>query len=99
LIDGQQRLTTIYILLFYFDDVANMLYGENKKFNIEYETRENSKTFLKSIQSITKQNESNINYYYMSNAYLIIKEWFENAPTRNVNFFTTLITMVRNRKK
>ena len=27
LIDGQQRLTTIYILLSYFDDIGNMLYG------------------------------------------------------------------------
>jgi uncharacterized protein with ParB-like and HNH nuclease domain len=93
LIDGQQRLTTIYILLSYFGDVAIMLYGKNKKFNIEYATRGNSETFLESIQNIKEEDESNIDYYYMSKAFLIIQEWFKNNPTRKVNFFTTLTTI------
>ena len=93
LIDGQQRLTTIYIILSYFGDVAIMLYGKNKKFNIEYATRGNSETFLESIQNIKEEDESNIDYYYMSKAFLIIQEWFKNNPTRKVNFFTTLTTI------
>jgi len=90
LIDGQQRLTTIYILLSYFDDVGTMLYGENKKFSIEYNTRKDSKNFLEKIKETYQKDESNIDYYYMSQAFLIIKNWFDSNPTRKVNFFNTL---------
>lgn len=91
LIDGQQRLTTIYIILSYFDDVAKMLYDNNNKFTIEYETREDSKLFLEKVVNTIKKNETNIDYYHMSQAFLIIKEWFTNHPNIKVDFFNTLI--------
>lgn len=90
LIDGQQRLTTIYILLSYLDDVGIMLYGQNKKYSIEYTTRKDSKNFLENIKDTTQSEDSNIDYYYMSKSFLIIKEWFEKYPTRKVNFFNSL---------
>lgn len=90
LIDGQQRLTTIYIILSYFDEVAKMLYGNNNKFTIEYETREDSKSFLETIVNTNKKDESNIDYYHMSQAFLIIKDWFDKHSNIKVDFFNTL---------
>jgi len=66
LIDGQQRLTTIYIILSFLN---------RKKFSIHFETRERSKEFLKNLSS--EINEDNIDFYYISHAYRYIKDWFE----------------------
>lgn len=66
LIDGQQRLTTIYIILCYL---------QRKRYDIEFETREKSKEFL---QNIDLSNTSNIDFYFIGQAYLTIKEWFEH---------------------
>ena len=88
LIDGQQRLTTIFLILSYLK-----LYMEDlgyKNFNIEYETREKSQEFLETIKDIKNIDETNVDYYYMSKAFLIIKDWFEENPTRKMNFFNTL---------
>jgi uncharacterized protein with ParB-like and HNH nuclease domain len=66
LIDGQQRLTTIYIILYYL---------EKKKFSIEFETRKTSKLFLENISEVI--NNENIDFHHISNAYIKVKEWFE----------------------
>lgn len=70
-LDGQQRLTTIYILLSYlkeFDDEINL-------FGLEYETRPNSGVFLRSLTN--ELNEENPDYYHISQAYNLITNWFE----------------------
>ncbi|MCF8302358.1 MAG: DUF262 domain-containing protein [Bacteroidales bacterium] len=66
LIDGQQRLTTIYIILSYLN---------RKKFAIQFETRERSKEFLENLSD--EINEENIDFYHISHAYRYIKEWFK----------------------
>lgn len=66
LIDGQQRLTTIYIILSYLD---------KKRFSIEFETREKSKTFLENISE--EINNENIDFHHISKALLYIKKWFD----------------------
>ena len=66
LIDGQQRLTTIYIILYFL---------HKKRFSIEFETREKSKEFLNNISD--EINNENIDFYHISKAYIEIKEWFE----------------------
>ncbi len=83
LIDGQQRLTTIFIILYYLD---------KKKFSIEFETRKESKTFLKNISVETK--DKNIDFHHIYNAFVIIKEWFEkkelNEATIKDEFYINL---------
>jgi uncharacterized protein with ParB-like and HNH nuclease domain len=89
LIDGQQRITTICLILSYLD-----IYMKRYKYQpitIEYETRKESKKFLENIQNIEKIDETNVDYYYMSKAYFYIKEWFEKYPEREIDFFNTLI--------
>ena len=88
LIDGQQRITTIYLLLSYFK--LYMEESEYEKFTIEYDTRVDSKKFLEKIRDIDSIDESNVDYYYMSRAYLYIKKYFKNNPSRKMNFFNTL---------
>lgn len=100
-VDGQQRLTTIFILLSYLSTKGD--YGiPADLFSIEYETREkedcSSKDFLQDITSITEINKTNIDFYRMSDAFLIIKKWFEeNKPTIG-KFVDTLISYEPNEK-
>lgn len=76
-IDGQQRLTTIYLILNYL----NQGYIENRRkklFNLEYETREGSADFLKTKLSENYIDDSNIDYLFISKAYHTISKWFSN---------------------
>jgi uncharacterized protein with ParB-like and HNH nuclease domain len=74
-IDGQQRLTTIYLILHYL----NQGYVESRRrklFNLEYETRENSSDFLKTKLSTDFIDDSNIDFLFISKAYQAISKWF-----------------------
>lgn len=74
-IDGQQRLTTIYLILHYL----NQDFVETKRdklFSLEYETRKDSHHFLLSL-NFEKSND-NIDFFYISQAYKTISDWFDN---------------------
>ncbi|MFK7032553.1 DUF262 domain-containing protein [Flavobacterium oreochromis] len=73
-IDGQQRLTTIYIILTYLKDVA-AIFGKGK-YELTYETRPDSEEYLTNICE-TKSNE-NVDYFHIYNAYKAVEEWFGN---------------------
>lgn len=76
-IDGQQRLTTIYLILHYL----NQDFKENKRdkiFGLNYETRPNSGYFLKNLEDNQEVKEENIDFYYISKAYIAISKWFED---------------------
>lgn len=96
LIDGQQRLTTIYILL-------KFLQTENI-YKIEYETREKSEEFLENINNIHQENINNLDFLFMKNAYETIKEWFEitskieETGALKARFSTLLLDNKRNVK-
>lgn len=71
-IDGQQRLTTLYLLWKY-------LQPDEPTYDFEFE-RDNQnerKNFLNS--KIEALNDSNIDFYYISRAYLTIIEWFHDV--------------------
>lgn len=72
-IDGQQRLTTAYLILYYL----NQDYVEKKRdklFQLDYETRPDSKAFLQHPEEDTS---SCIDFYYIHQAYSTIETWFE----------------------
>lgn len=79
-IDGQQRLTTIYLILYYLnqDFIESR---RDKLFSIDYETRKNSKNFLSNLNDGEK--EDNIDFFYIYRAYQTINNWFDN---RGINF-------------
>ena len=64
-IDGQQRLTTIYIILRSLDS--------NEPYSLEYATRAKSREFLLNMDKYD-ENE-NIDFYYMDQAKKTVKEW------------------------
>lgn len=79
-IDGQQRLTTAYLILHYL----NQDFVEKKRdklFNLDYETRPDSKIF---IQHPEVDSSSCIDFYYMHQAYSTIEKWFEASEQQNV---------------
>lgn len=82
-IDGQQRLTTIFLILHYLNQDFIEKRRE-KLFELDYETRSDLKEFLLLLDSDTNMNENlNIDYYHIVKAYLTIEEWFQN---RGSNF-------------
>lgn len=72
LIDGQQRLTTLFVLLQYIKKEFKPRI--NLKYSLTYETRSNSATFLQNID--LAQANSNIDYFHIAQAYQTIDEWF-----------------------
>ena len=81
LIDGQQRLTTIYLIYRFMNKESSRFIDEESfarideaKFTLSYETREKSEDFLKSIDESRK--EENIDFWFFCTAYESIKAWF-----------------------
>ena len=74
LVDGQQRLTTIYLIYKYMSDI-NPMFFHKPAFNLVYETREQSADFLANMD-LEKQ-EDNIDFWFIANAYKTIQKWFE----------------------
>lgn len=72
-IDGQQRLTTIFLLL-------NYLNGENP-FKLSYETRTNCEDFFENRKYLDIVS-SNPDFYHISKGYSYIKQWFEETLTK-----------------
>ncbi|RLA52198.1 MAG: hypothetical protein DRR42_08230 [Gammaproteobacteria bacterium] len=75
LIDGQQRLTTVYIILSYFN--RRLAEGYRKDlFSIEYATRPDSKAYLDDINEAQK--DRNIDFYHIYESYQTIETWFQD---------------------
>jgi uncharacterized protein with ParB-like and HNH nuclease domain len=80
-IDGQQRLTTIYLILNYLNQ-DYVPERRDRLFELDYQTRTDTKSFLDSLGINTPEHE-NIDFFYISAAYSAIDSWFS---TRHMNF-------------
>ncbi|MGY5394926.1 GmrSD restriction endonuclease domain-containing protein [Acinetobacter sp. NigerLNRRAM0016] len=88
LVDGQQRLTTILIILTYLKGILDLL-GKSC-YQLSYETRENSAEFLKHIDE-NRANE-NIDFYHIVEAKKAVDEWFKKQEgTYQIKFIQTLL--------
>ena len=75
LIDGQQRLTTLYLIQKFIQKYQPEL---PINYTLSYETRTNSKEFLENLDFTTfPDNPKNIDEYFIYEAAKIIKQWFE----------------------
>ena len=88
IIDGQQRLTTIYLLYKYLLDQKG--WDENKLkeeeagkelYHISYATREGSAAFLESLtekrinEGLEEEFKQNVDFFHMANAFKYIGKW------------------------
>ena len=76
LIDGQQRLTTLFLIYKYMHAASNGFIGA-PTFSLDYETRKDSKDFLANINVDLR--EDNIDFFFIANACEVIKNWFANT--------------------
>jgi hypothetical protein len=89
-VDGQQRLTTIYLILAAEKQRLELIFGKNS-FELAFETRaETSESFLKHIQ--LERAEENIDFYHISKAYEAIRKWFSSRDgSQIVKLLQTLL--------
>jgi hypothetical protein len=73
LVDGQQRLTTIFLILGALKDVASIL--RLGRYRIDYETRHSSAAFL--ANPTAESAGQNIDYHHMFEAYQAVERWFD----------------------
>lgn len=72
LIDGQQRLTTLYLIFLYMQKEG--FKKSAPPFSIAYATRPQSAEFLRELDP-TRTND-NIDFFHLSGAFRCIQEWF-----------------------
>lgn len=90
-VDGQQRLTTTYLIIQYINDLWT---GRQKhpQFKLYYETRDNCVNFLKTIRvnddDSVDIDKSNIDFYHISTAYQTIRRWELNYKEKNQKTLT-----------
>ena len=82
-IDGQQRLTTIFIILKYLEKLLEDENDIKEIYTINYETREGSQEFLKNIAKPQEDSNKNIDYFYMHQAYEAVDSWFKDKISQN----------------
>lgn len=76
-VDGQQRLTTIYILMLCAYELVIPLMLRKPLYEIYYETRVKSADFLKNLNKQTEESAlENIDFNFIFKAYTCIKTWF-----------------------
>jgi hypothetical protein len=81
-VDGQQRLTTVYI----FMKIASQeIRSAVPPFDLEYKTRSDSADFLKSLSDdVYLDKEKNIDFYHIASAYETINNWLDSQPDKSV---------------
>ncbi len=75
LVDGQQRLTTLFLITKY---IGTKLQDAQVGYRLTYETRERSREYLDTLDP--SLSDGNIDYYHIGMAYRAIEEWF-NEPS------------------
>jgi hypothetical protein len=80
-VDGQQRLTTIYILI---KIAADEMRSAVPPFSLEYETREDSAVFLNELTSSSPSSDGNIDYFYISAARDEMVAWLDKQSDKSL---------------
>jgi hypothetical protein len=93
LIDGQQRLTTLALIVSYFKTYVPMA---EVKYSIEYETRPLSAKFL--LEPTKEQADENIDFFHMFAAWQAIGAWLDlqdDASTSAFEIYSALSRRVK----
>lgn len=84
-VDGQQRLTTIRLIL---EEL-----GLPRLYDIEYETRGNSADFLNAVTTAEAEEKAktNIDFYHIYEAVRVIGEWLKKLKKETVEHFLNVL--------
>ncbi|EGR3627460.1 DUF262 domain-containing protein [Vibrio cholerae] len=92
-VDGQQRLTTLFLLLRYFEieHLRDSLERRYKKrlYSLAYETRPNCQQFLQNIHE--DSHTDNIDFFHMHEAFQTIKNWFSDKDYSDQDDFMKVL--------
>ena len=77
-VDGQQRLTTLLLILRYFNARLTEEYRDTL-YTLEYQTRPNLPSFLENPAD--ERAEDNVDFFHIANANKTIKAWFQGHRT------------------
>lgn len=95
LVDGQQRLTTLYMILTYIDkeEVYQIQYKTIKESDDQSDNLNLKNTILEYIKEDSRENQkfNSLNEYYYYFAIETIKEWFKNNFLNNKDDFREFI--------
>lgn len=94
IIDGQQRLTTLYLLLTYLSETRKALYEESSAdmFSIKYESRDAAFFENNEFQTDNVSDAANnIDFFYMTMAYKAIDAWFDSHKNTRPIILKSLI--------
>ncbi|WP_458113475.1 DUF262 domain-containing HNH endonuclease family protein [Arthrobacter sp. R1-13] len=94
LVDGQQRLTTLFLIL---QDIRRSLPSAKVQFELEYETRGGSEEYLKEPDEAGSTR--NIDFFHIHKAASTIRSWFESLGSGEtqaaIDFYTDLSRRVK----
>ena len=97
-IDGQQRLTTIYLILCYLSATDNRRVPYNSNvlladslYKLRYQSREDIFFQQKLFETGSDKSIDNIDFYFMSMGYEVIKEWFLRNPNNENDILELLL--------
>ena len=91
-IDGQQRLTTIYLILSTMKEAIELMNLPSNLYELRYQREANANgNFLKQITESDKEFCEKVDYYHASKALSTIKQWFEETKANKCKFLNTLL--------
>ena len=95
LVDGQQRLTTLYLIFQFMQ--REQLQNAIAPYSITYDTRSGSEKYLQTLDK--ERAKTNIDFFHLHNAYECIRDWFNSYDTRRQyvakKFYEYLFQIVR----
>src|SRR4051794_32768436 len=92
LVDGQQRLTTLSLVL---RIVKNFLPELELRYTLRYQTRPGSEAYLDDPQAAASS--KNIDYFHMYRAFAVVQAWFaeqDNATAAAIDLYKALTSTV-----
>lgn len=88
LIDGQQRLTTLYIIYQFMKTIFPVV---KTKYSLVYENRKENVDFFMDMDNADKAG-TNIDFYFIHQAYLTVKAWFaKKGETQSIYIVTDFL--------
>lgn len=106
-VDGQQRLTTILLILKYIEETMKKIDGNIlrmfgikdvseycKYYSFQYDDPTRNSVFNHVIDNLNENNTENIDSYHITQAYQIIKQWSEKNIIEDFNHFISFAIKV-----